>query len=161
MSSARQCTAIALFVGKKEWANGPEKSFVSTSILVRLGLGIVAFAAMAAGAHADWNPGDPAKWVQLPDLSTTGMDVYDTHWPPTDTAGAQFKILADDWQCTSVDPVTDIHIWGSWLNNHLLVPPAPPKATPPPSHSSSVSTRMCRPDLLQGTAIRARRCGPR
>ncbi len=37
--------------------------------------------------------------------------------PPT--GSTIFKILADDWLCTSVDPVTDIHIWGSWLNNHL------------------------------------------
>ncbi len=52
------------------------------SIRTVLGLGVVALVAMAAGARADWNPGDPAKWVQLPDLSPTGMDVYDTRWPP-------------------------------------------------------------------------------
>jgi hypothetical protein len=72
-----------------------------------------------SAAKADWNPGDPAKWVQLPDLSFTGMDVYDTRWPQTSTTGNIFKILADDWECKSVDPVTDIHIWGSWLNNRL------------------------------------------
>jgi hypothetical protein len=38
------------------------------SIRTSLGLGFVVLAAMAAGTHADWNPGDPAKWVQLPDL---------------------------------------------------------------------------------------------
>ncbi len=89
---------------------------------IRTSLGwavVVAVAAIAAGARADWNPGDPAKWVQLPDLSQTGMDVYDTRWPADNPTSTQFKILADDWLCTSVDPVTDIHIWGSWLNNHL------------------------------------------
>jgi hypothetical protein len=74
---------------------------------------------LVTAGQADWNPGQPAKWVQLPDLSLTGMDVYDTRWPQTNPTSTQFKILADDWRCTSVDPVTDIHIWGSWLNNHL------------------------------------------
>lgn len=88
-------------------------------------LSVVALTAMAVGARGDWNPGDPAKWVQLPDLSTTGMDVYDTRWPAENPTSTTFKILADDWRCTSVDPVTDIHIWGSWLNNHLPFGTAP------------------------------------
>ena len=57
----------------------------------------------------DWSEGDPAKWVQLPDLSPLGMDVLATH--P--------KVLADDFLCTSTDPITDIHIWGSWLWDQL------------------------------------------
>src|SRR5712691_13462523 len=70
---------------------------------------------MWGAAKADWNPGDPAKWVQLPDLISTGMDdnaTWSGQFPFT-------KILADDWKCTSQDPVTDIHIWGSWLNDRL------------------------------------------
>ena len=89
------------------------------SVRTCLGLTVLVLAAMAAGTRADWNPGDPAKWVQLPDFSPNGMDVYDTRWPQNQPTSNQFKILADDWLCTSVDPVTDIHIWGSWLNNHL------------------------------------------
>src|SRR2546426_8872613 len=71
-------------------------------------------------ANGDWNPGDPAKWVQTPDLNPTGMDVNASF------AGQVpfMKILADDWRCTSMDPVSDIHIWGSWLNDRL--PPGGP-----------------------------------
>jgi hypothetical protein len=80
---------------------------------------VLALATAAVAARADWNPGDPAKWVQLPDLSQSGMDVYDTRWPQTNPTGNIFKILADDWLCTSKDPVTDIHIWGSWLGDRI------------------------------------------
>jgi hypothetical protein len=62
-------------------------------------------------ASADWNPTEPAKWVQQPDW--TGFDVNATWKGIT----PYYKILADDWLCTSQDPITDIHIWGSWLNN--------------------------------------------
>jgi PEP-CTERM motif len=89
------------------------------SIRTSLGLAVAALAVMTAGARGDWNPGDPAKWAQLPDLSSTGMDVYDARYPLGFPSSPTFKLLADDWRCTSVDPVTDIHIWGSWLNNHL------------------------------------------
>ena len=64
-------------------------------------------------AVADWELTDPAKWVQLPDLGPTGMDVYATY--P--------KVLADDFQCTEPEPITDIHIWGSWLWDYLPMEP--------------------------------------
>lgn len=54
----------------------------------------------AGTALADWNIGDPAKWVQLPD--PTGWDVQ-----------ANDPELADDWLCTGTGPVSDIHIWYS------------------------------------------------
>lgn len=68
-------------------------------------------------ASADWNPGDPFKmhYPQLPDLTTTGIDVLATVQPPQ--FGNAWKILADDFRCTQSGPITDIHIWGSWLNN--------------------------------------------
>ena len=70
-------------------------------------------------ARADWNPGDPYKmhYPQLPDLTPTGMDVLATRQLPS--IGSQFKILADDWRCTDCGPVSDMHIWGSWLNDIL------------------------------------------
>lgn len=72
---------------------------------------------LVARVQGDWNgpnypvpgPADPAKFYQLPDESLNGLDVKAT-FP---------KILADDWKCTSQDYVTDIHIWGSWLNNNV------------------------------------------
>jgi hypothetical protein len=63
---------------------------------------------LCTAARADWSPGQFAKYVQLPDLQT-GLDVRDT----------SPKILADDFLCTSQDPINDVHIWGSWLNNVL------------------------------------------
>jgi hypothetical protein len=29
-------------------------------------------------------------------------------------------VLADDFICTNTGPITDIHLWGSWLNNQVL-----------------------------------------
>src|SRR5262245_38501236 len=67
--------------------------------------------ALVTAAKADWDPTEPFKWLQRPDPE--GFDVNATfkgQFP-------YYKILADDWLCTSKDPITDIHIWGSWLNN--------------------------------------------
>ena len=50
-------------------------------------------------ALADWNPGDPYKWLQMPDVTSNGVDV---------SVGAVG--LADDFLCTSSGPITDIHI---------------------------------------------------
>jgi hypothetical protein len=63
--------------------------------------------ALAGPSWADWDPGQPAKWLQYPDLSTTGIDVNAT-FP---------YILADDFLCTEAGPITDIHIWGSWYHD--------------------------------------------
>jgi hypothetical protein len=63
--------------------------------------------ALPLAAFADWDPGMPCKWVQFPDLGSTGIDV---------NASGQF-ILADDFLCSHPGPITDIHIWGSWLND--------------------------------------------
>jgi len=57
-------------------------------------------------AMGDWSPGDPNKWVQLPDVN--GWDVR--AMSPT--------VLADDWQCPLSGPVTDIHWWGSWKGDN-------------------------------------------
>jgi hypothetical protein len=57
---------------------------------------------------AHWNLGNPAKWVQLPDLTPTGIDVWNTGWEHP---------IADDFECTSTDPIIDVHLWGSWLND--------------------------------------------
>jgi hypothetical protein len=72
-------------------------------------LATVTILAFAVAAQADWEPGDPAKWVQFPDLDPTGIDVNAT----------EPYILADDFLCTETGPITDIHIWGSWLDDHF------------------------------------------
>lgn len=67
--------------------------------------------AISGVVYADWNPEQPAKWVQMPDLTPTGIDVFAT--TP--------KILADDFECTETGLIKDIHIWGSWLDDVLPV----------------------------------------
>ena len=61
---------------------------------------------VSSSVFGDWDEGDFAKWVQLPDLSPTGVDV-------------SAPVLADDWLCTETGLVTDIHIWGSWKDDYL------------------------------------------
>ncbi|MBN2563811.1 MAG: hypothetical protein JXQ75_23090 [Phycisphaerae bacterium] len=75
--------------------------------VISLGVGLALL--MAIPALADWNPEQPYKWLQMPDLSPMGIDVSAT----------QPYILADDFLCTVTGPITDIHIWGSWLNDHI------------------------------------------
>lgn len=80
----------------------------------------VAFA--TAPTMADWDPGDGHKmhYPQLPDLTPEGMDVLaGLAFEPV----PQVKFLADDFRCTSTGPITDVHIWGSWLNDQFPPPP--------------------------------------
>ena len=50
-----------------------------------------------------------AKWVQLPDLSETGVDV----------CGTLPNLLADDFECTTNQAITRIVIWSSWYKDIL------------------------------------------
>ncbi len=52
------------------------------------------------------------KWLQEPDLSPMGIDVNCSQRP-------EDFILADDFLCTDEGPLTDFHIFGSWLNDYL------------------------------------------
>ncbi|MBP7937104.1 MAG: hypothetical protein KA354_20865 [Phycisphaerae bacterium] len=55
----------------------------------------------------------PVKWLQRPDVHTTGVDVNNARVE-----------LADDFKCTMSGPITDIHIWTSFL--HDILPPEGP-----------------------------------
>ena len=73
---------------------------------------------VSGAAVADWDP-DPAgvpatrtKWVQLPDLSRTGIDIKGDLEPEP-----RALVLADDWLCTRRGPVWDVHLWGSWFHD--------------------------------------------
>ena len=59
------------------------------------------------------------KWLQPPDLSTDGMDINATSNNPT-----YLFLLADDFQCTSTGPITNITIWGSWEYDNVPMDPA-------------------------------------
>ncbi len=73
---------------------------------------IVAF--VAAPAAADWDETMPAKWVQLPDLTPEGIDIYNM-----ESAEGIRKILADDFKCDIPIPITDVHFWGSWKDDKV------------------------------------------
>jgi len=76
---------------------------------------------VVSAALADWNPGDPVKWshVQLPNISSTGMDVMNGNLPHIVGGPSEKKVLADDFECTTRGLITDIHIWGSWKGDVL------------------------------------------
>ena len=74
-----------------------------------MGLGLAAML-LPQTVWADWDSGMPAKWIQLPDLSPSGIDIRDDQ-------NAGLRRIADDFPCDETGKVTDVHIWGSWLND--------------------------------------------
>ena len=48
---------------------------------------------------------------QWPDLTTDGMDVFCM------TGQEGYVVVADDFACSETGLITDIHLWGSWLND--------------------------------------------
>jgi hypothetical protein len=110
MSSLRQSNSI----------QGAAKSrfFFACSFSLMIGAGLLA----PSLVRADWDVGDTYKmhYPQLPDLTPTGLDVLATRDPQvTGPNGPLWKVLADDFRCTQTGPITDIHIWGSWLNDEV------------------------------------------
>jgi hypothetical protein len=81
-----------------------------------LGAFVLLFCGVAA--WADWDPNEPAKYYQLPD-AVNGMDVNATYWvtPGNQPLYPYNKMLADDFPCYQKGPITDLHIWGSWLGD--------------------------------------------
>jgi hypothetical protein len=62
----------------------------------------------AAQVQADL---DIPKWLQQPDLTMRGVDVF------IPSGG-----MADDFLCMDPIPITDVHIWGSWKNDLVADP---------------------------------------
>ena len=58
-------------------------------------------------AQAHWPDTNATKWVEFPDSTYTGLDMW--------LNGS--LTLADDFKCILRGPVTDIHLWTSWMNN--------------------------------------------
>jgi hypothetical protein len=79
---------------------------MAKSVLIVLAVTLLA---LAPSALADWDPSQPAKWVQMPDRTEMGIDV---------DASNDF-ILADDFECIESGGITGVHIWGSWFNDYL------------------------------------------
>lgn len=65
------------------------------------------------------------KWSQPP-ASWVPPDAFNG-WNEASMFGGP-QITADDWVCTTTDPVSDVHWWGSWLGWGERTPPALPDA---------------------------------
>jgi len=65
-------------------------------------------------ARADWEDGDPYKWVQHPYV--IGWDVRVTNSRRELTEPLEW-IVADDFLCTGSGPISDIHLWVSWMQD--------------------------------------------
>ncbi len=83
-------------------------SFAATAMLC------VVLAAMTA--RADWPNTNATKYVQPPDLTTASYNILAAQ-PPAGSGAGLPLILADDFPCTLTGPITDIHIWASWLGD--------------------------------------------
>jgi len=72
-------------------------------------LTISAVICTAITAQADWDPGDGHKmhYPQLPDPNGWNVKV---DGPNT---------VADDFLCTQSGPITDVHFWGSWMDDSV------------------------------------------
>jgi hypothetical protein len=57
------------------------------------------------------------KWTQKPDLTEMGVDV-DATWSGPDSPYLP-QLLADDFNCETTEPITGIHIYGSWWGDRL------------------------------------------
>ncbi|MBM4019397.1 MAG: PEP-CTERM sorting domain-containing protein [Planctomycetes bacterium] len=86
-----------------------------------IGIAAAAVLGLVPVARADWDPIVPPKYVQWPDLSPMGVDVNATFRMglPDGQAWPFVKVLADDFPCYQRGPITDIHIWGSWLYDQV------------------------------------------
>jgi len=108
-------------------------------LLICSALGLLMF--ISSVAQADWAPGDPNKWVQLPDLTSAGIDIR------VDDSDGRLRTLADDFLCTKPGPITAVHLWGSWkydkvgqitkihLSFHADDPPGPGGSDPNNTYS--------------------------
>ena len=101
-TSRRKLTQDRTSMNPKSYEQDASRGFIPAMILVTL---------LAAGnAPAQTQPcpeTNGVKWLAPPQLDG-GWDVKDSR---------NSIVLADDFACTTTGPITDIHIWGSWLSN--------------------------------------------
>jgi hypothetical protein len=77
---------------------------------MRFLIGVVTLGLLATPAVADWDPGDPYKMHYPQTPQAVGGWLIDCN----QYAPLFAPLAADDWQCTSTGPVSDIHIWGGF-----------------------------------------------
>ena len=62
--------------------------------------------------------GNGVKYDQEPNLSG-GYDIWNSFPIPTQATDGPW-VVADDFVCNQSGQITDLHLWGSWLNNQVL-----------------------------------------
>ncbi|MBN1457158.1 MAG: hypothetical protein JW912_04835, partial [Sedimentisphaerales bacterium] len=72
---------------------------------------LIALISVASITFGDWNPGDAAKWIQLPDLSPLGLDICVDN---LNRPGGSQRVIGDDFECKSTDKITGVHLWVSY-----------------------------------------------
>jgi formylglycine-generating enzyme required for sulfatase activity len=62
--------------------------------------------------------GTGVKYLQWPNTNSYpgGLDIWNSSSMPVGANDGPW-VLADDFICTNTGPITDIHLWGSWLND--------------------------------------------
>jgi hypothetical protein len=98
---------------------------IRTAPLLSAALCLLALGAFVT--RADWpdHNTNVTKWAEFPDRYT-GFDVLAGQPPPGPTGLSPFVILADDFKCTRTGPITDIHLWTSWLGLGAATASPPP-----------------------------------
>ena len=92
-----------------------KKSFIT--VMVSFAATAVLWVVLAATtARADWPNTNATKYYQPPDLTPASYNVLAAQ-PPAGSGTGLPLILADDFPCTLTGPITDIHIWASWLGD--------------------------------------------
>jgi uncharacterized repeat protein (TIGR01451 family) len=67
---------------------------------------------MAFALNTPTAPVIQGKWIQLPNQTSEGIDILSTSRELENSLP-----LADDFLCTASGPITDITLWGSWLED--------------------------------------------
>ncbi len=81
------------------------------------------------------------KWLQWPDLTANGIDIR------VDNSDGKTRWLADDFQCTSTNRITEVRLWGSWKSDrkgkiqkiYLTIHPDDPTGTAGPGKQNRYS----------------------
>ncbi|MHC4312163.1 MAG: DUF7901 domain-containing protein, partial [Planctomycetota bacterium] len=95
------------------------------------------------------------KWIQPPDKTKEGMDIR------VDRSDGIDRTLADDFECTTKGPITDVHFWGSWLRDikgnmaqiHLSIHKDIPANPADPKSYSMPGTLLWEKDFFVGDFV--------
>ncbi|HXA44220.1 MAG TPA: hypothetical protein VNZ25_01840, partial [Candidatus Angelobacter sp.] len=83
------------------------KNILMSAALAALVCGLITTPAILKAQNLPCTDTNIVKWLAPPQVDG-GLDVKDSR---------NLIVLADDFPCSSSGPISDIHIWGSWLSD--------------------------------------------